>query len=122
MAVSFDIIEYICGLTDYTISKSVATNIAFKRGVSDVTDYEELTQKDNDLLLADVLTSLAFRPKKTASISQSHGNYSVTVGSEEMQDIDSLLVYARTLYKRWNEEIPDVVANASTGQFDWLDM
>lgn len=118
MSVQFDIIEYICGLTDYTISKSVATNIAFKRGVSDVIEYEELTQKDNDLLLADVLTSLAFRPKKTASVSQSHGNYSVTIGSEEAQDIDSLLVYARTLYKRWNEDVPEVLDNVGTLQ--WL--
>jgi hypothetical protein len=74
MAIEFDIIKYICGLTDYTISESVATNIALRRGVSEVTEYEELTQKDNDLLLADVLTSLAFRPKKTASWSKSKPN------------------------------------------------
>ena len=76
MAIEFDIIKYICGLTDYTISESVATNIALKRGVSEVTEYKELTQKDNDLLLADVLTSLAFRPKKTASWRKSSGHTS----------------------------------------------
>ena len=76
MAMEFDIIKYICGLTDYTISESVATNIALRRGVSEVTEYKELTQKDNDLLLADVLVSLRFRPKKTASWSKSSGSNS----------------------------------------------
>lgn len=120
MAIEFDIIKYICGLTDYTISESVATNIALRRGVSEVTEYKELTQKDNDLLLADILTSLAFRPKKTASTSQSHGGYSVSIGSEEMHDIDKLLEYAKKLYEKWEEPIPEMLNNI--GNLEWLDM
>lgn len=157
MSVYIDIIEYICGLTDFNISKSVATNIALKRGVSNVTTYEELTQKDNDLLLADVLVSLRFRPKKTASwskslgvtssennggytstTSKSHGGFSISEttgstggsgtssgsnesesrGSEEMGDISDLLEYAYSLYKKWDEPIPNFL-NKYSGNLEW---
>lgn len=81
MAIAFDILDYICGLTDYSISKSVATNIAFKRGVHNIENYDELTDKLRDLLLADVLVSLVFRPKKTASWSKSKGSDSTSTSS-----------------------------------------
>lgn len=113
---NFDIVKYICGLTDYDISESVATNIALERGLENAS-YHELTKKDKDLLLADVIFSLALRPKKTASISQSHGGYSVSKSGIEMHNLSELLRYARSLYIKWGEEAPDL---GGTGSLQWL--
>ncbi|MGM9970080.1 MAG: hypothetical protein ACI35S_06770 [Anaeroplasma sp.] len=118
---SFDIIKYICGLTDYNISESVATTIAIKRNVIGLTSITELTPKDNDLLLADVLFSLLLKPKKTASITVSHGDFSKSIGSEEMQSLGNLINYAKMLYAKWGEELPEI-AGMETGTLMWLDM
>lgn len=118
---SFDIIKYICGLTDFGISESVATDIAYKRGVNEIKAYSELTAKDKDLILADLLVSLLFKPKKTQSISQKHGGFSQSIGSMEMQSLGNLLGYAKSLYLKWGEEVPDIVEE-NTGDLQWLDM
>ena len=131
-----NILTYICGLTGYYISESVATNIALKRGVLNVTTFEELSERDIDLLEADVIFSLALRPPKTSSWSigsntsssgssftetKSHGGFTYTKtsgdgssnsndtksrGSEETGDITDLLEHGCHLYEKWNEPIP----------------
>jgi hypothetical protein len=68
-----NILTYIRSLTGYYISESVATNIALKRGVLNVKNFEELSEQDIDLLEADVIFSLALRPPKTSSWSKSEG-------------------------------------------------
>lgn len=131
-----NILTYICGLTGYYISESVATNIALKRGVINVKLFEELSERDIDLLEADVIFSLALRPPKTSSWStgysssgstsgftetKSHGGFTHTEtsgggssnsndtqsrGSEETGDITDLLEHGCHLYEKWNEPIP----------------
>lgn len=114
---SFDIIDYIVGLTDFSISRSMATNIARKRNVIDVVDYSELEERDKDLLLADVIYSIQLKPRKSASYSQSHGDYSVSMGSEEVGDISNLLAMADRLYAKWKEKNDIVV---EYGNLQWL--
>lgn len=74
---TFNILDYISGLTGYYIPYPVITNIAIRRGVAKVTLYGELTEKDKDLLEADVIFSLALRPPKTSSWSKSEGNNTI---------------------------------------------
>lgn len=121
MESNFDIIKYICGITDFGISESVATDIAYKRNIINIKEYSELTEKDRDLIMADLLFSLLFKPKKTASISQSHNGFSQSIGSSEMQSLGNLLSYARSLYLKWGESVPELLEQ-NTGELQWLDM
>ena len=66
-AIEFDILQYMSGLTGFTFDKAVLTRIALDRGVSEVTDYEELTQRQKDLITADLLLTAYLSPTTWAS-------------------------------------------------------
>lgn len=68
----FDIITYLEGLTAFVFDKAVLTRIAMERDVSDITDFKSLTQKQKDLLLADLLFVIYTSPNYTASQTNQH--------------------------------------------------
>ena len=52
---SFDIIRYMSSLTGYIFDDAVLERIALERSVADVASFSEITEKDKDLLTADLL-------------------------------------------------------------------
>jgi hypothetical protein len=62
MAIKFDILDFLSGLTGYVFDKSVLTRIAWERDVTDVTSYDELDAKTIDLLRADLLYTAYLSP------------------------------------------------------------
>ena len=78
---NFNIIDYLSGLTAYIFDKSVLVTIARDRGVTDIQTYEELEQRQKDLLLADLLFKVYIGANSSASYSQSNGNSKKSVGS-----------------------------------------
>lgn len=116
----FDIIKYISSLTGFAVDKSVCERIAVERGVADVTSIGELEQKDKDLLLADLLYTIYVSPNSSASLTQQHGAYSQTVGSQTINDKKGIYNTMIALYKKWNDEKSEAV-NAMEGGLQWLD-
>lgn len=109
--IEFDILQYMSGLTGFTFDKAVLTRIALDRGVSEVTEYEELTQKDRDLITADLLLTAYLSPTIWASFTQSHGSYKKGVGSQSMYNKEEILDWLRGIYEKYDdeklEEVPD---------------
>lgn len=115
----FDIIEYISTLAgNFILDAALCKRIAMERGVSSVTSYDELEQKQKDLLLADVLFAIYLSPDSTSSITQQHGAYTKTVGSQTINDKKCIYNTMIALYRKWDDEKLDSVEE---GTIQWLE-
>lgn len=113
----FDIITYLEGLTAFVFDKAVLTRIAMERDVSDIADFKSLTQKQKDLLLADLLFVIYTSPNYTASQTNQHGAYTKTIGSQRYDtktDIYNLMI---GLYKKYDDDKLELV---SSGGVSWI--
>lgn len=118
---TFDIIEYLSGLTGFVFDKAVLKRIAFDRGVEEVTDYTELEQSDKDLLLADLLYTVYLSPNVLASSTQSHGSYTKSIGSQTIYTEDRERLYNTfvAIYSKYNDDKLEEIKNLE-GTLQWL--
>jgi hypothetical protein len=71
----------------------------------DVYDESKVTERDRDLMTADLIyTAVLLRPSNTASLQQSHNGYQKTIGSEQDFYQDDKIQYAIRIYKRYTDE------------------
>jgi hypothetical protein len=119
---SFDIIEYLSGLTNFTFDKAVLKRIALDRGVIGIRSYSELTEQQKELLRADLLYEAYLAPAISASVSNSHGAFKQSVGSQQLNLADRERIYNSfsRIYRKYNDEkITEVEENTICMQ--WLD-
>lgn len=121
MAIKFDILDFLSGLTGYVFDKSVLTRIAWEREVTDVTSYDELDAKTVDLLRADLLYTAYLSPNTIAAHTNSHGSFSQTFGSQVISNAEKDRIYQTfmAIYEKYNDEKFDEVA-ISEGNLEWL--
>ena len=100
---SFDIIRYMSSLTGYIFDDAVLERIALERSVADVASFSEITEKDKDLLTADLLFVLYTSPTQSASLSKKHGQFSQSVGSQTITDKDGIFHTMMRLYTKWED-------------------
>lgn len=116
-AIEFDILQYMSGLTGFTFDKAVLVRIALDRGVADVTEYDELSDQDKDLITADLLLAAYLSPTIWASFSQSHGSYKKGIGSQSMYNKEEILDYLRGIYETYQDPMLDKVPDNSAHVF-----
>lgn len=116
-AIEFDILQYMSGLTGFTFDKAVLTRIALDRGVDEVTEYDELTQRDKDLLKADLLLTAYLSPNIWASFDQSHGSFKKGIGSQTVYNKEEILDYLRGIYGKYDDEMLNEVPDNSAHVF-----
>jgi len=105
MAISFNIINYLSGLTGFVFDKAVLERVAQDRGVDNVQSYSELEQQDKDLLLADLLFIIyTSSPDSSASYSTSHGSFKISVGSQTINEMRGIYNTMISLYKKWGDD------------------
>lgn len=116
---SFDIIRYMSSLTGYVFDDAVLERIALERNVAEVGSFSELSEKDKDLLTADLLFVLYTSPSKSASISKKHGQFSMSIGGQTITDKDNIFDIMMRLYTKWEdpkaEELEDI-----GGGLEWM--
>ena len=115
--IEFDILQFMSGLTGFTFDKAVLIRIALERGVSEVTEYEELNKRDIDLITADLLLTAYLSPTIWASFTQSHGSYKKGVGSQSMYNKEEILDYLRGIYEEYEDPMLDKVPDTSAHVF-----
>lgn len=105
----FDIIDYVANkLTGYTFTRKQLEYVVMDRGLQNVTDVTELTQRDKDLLTADCLRIIYTTPTQTSSQSDSHGDYTRSRGSQYISDKKRIYEWMLGLYRKWGEDpFPD---------------
>lgn len=117
---TFDIIEYLSGLTQFTFDKAVLRRIAFERDVIEVADYEELDTKTKDLLRADLLYAAYTSPNVWASSTNSHGSYTKTIGSQTIYAEEKERLYNTFvgIYKKYEDPMLEYFEDG--GDLQWL--
>ena len=112
--IEFDRLQYMSGLTGFTFDKAVLTRIALERGVDEVTEYDELTKRDRDLITADLLLTAYLSPTVWASFDQSHGSYKKGIGSQTMYNKEDIYNYLYNIYKLYEDEkLEELVDNSA---------
>lgn len=116
-AIEFDILQYMSGLTGFTFDKAVLTRIALERGVAEVTEFDELTKRDRDLITADLLLTAYLSPNVWASYSQEHGSNKKGIGSQTMYNKDEILGWLRGIYEEYDDPMIDQLPDNSARVF-----
>lgn len=119
----FDIISFVGNLTNYDISEEAIQGILIRRGLKSVKAYEELDERDVDLLTADVLYYIWMSPMQTASNSWQHGDASERRGSQKLTGKDKKLIEKAmySLYAKWGDPRAEEVTELST-TVQWIDI
>ena len=72
---------------------------------SDAYDDTVVTQRDRDLMTADIIfTTVFLRPSNTASLQQSHNGYQQSIGSEYDYSQKDKIKFAIGIYKKYNDD------------------
>jgi hypothetical protein len=121
MAIKFDILDFLSGLTGYVFDKSVLTRIAWEREVTDITSFDELDAKTIDLLRADLLYTAYLSPNTIAAHTNSHGSFSQTFGSQVITNAEKDRMYQTfmAIYGKYNDEKLEEITNIE-GTLQWL--
>lgn len=107
-------------LTGFTFERPVLERIALERNVQDVVSLEDLSQKDRDLILADMLFILYTSPTQTASLTKQHGAFSQTIGSQYISDKRNIYALMNKLYAKWGDPKLDDISDTAGGM-TWLE-
>ena len=116
---SFDIIRYMSSLTGYIFDDAVLERIALERSVADVASFSEITEKDKDLLTADLLFVLYTSPSQSASFSKKHGQFSQSGGSQTRTDEHNISSLMTRLHQKWEDQRAEEVENMGGG-LEWM--
>lgn len=116
---SFDIIRYMSSLTGYVFDDAVLERIALERNVAEVGSFAELSEKDKDLLTADLLFVLYTSPSQSASISKKHGQFSQSVGSQTITGKDNIFDIMMRLYQKWEDPKAEELEDMGGG-LEWM--
>lgn len=114
--IEFDLLDYMAGMTNFVFDKSVLERIALDRGVSEIDDYEDLTQENKDLILADLLYTAYTGPNVIANHTVQHGSFTKSVGAQTVNK-DELYQIFMGIYRRYD----DAMVNVVSGTVSWLD-
>lgn len=119
---TFDIIEYLSGITMFTFDKAVLKRIALDRDVADVTEYIFLDTKTKDLLKADLLYAAYLSPNVWASSTHSHGSYTKTIGSQTIYSEEKERLYNTfvDIYKKYDDPKLEEIESSGGGTLQWL--
>lgn len=117
---TFDIIEYLSGLTQFVFDKAVLKRIAYDRDVFDANDYEDIDAKTKDLLRADLLYTAYMSPNVWASSTNSHGSYAKTIGSQTIYTEEKERLYNTFvgIYKKYDDPMLEELEDS--GDLQWL--
>lgn len=122
MAIEFDIIKYISGLLGgFVFDKATLERIAFDRDVTDVTDYEELSEDTKALIKADLAYVAYYSPNIWASSSQSHGSYTKSNGPQTLYEGDRERLYNLfyNTYKKYDDAKLEEIIN-DDASLQWI--
>lgn len=122
MAQTFDIINYLSGMTNFVFDKAVLNNIALECGVSEVASFSELTQEQKDDCKIMLLETIVFGPYQTASSTNQHGNWTKTVGAQTITSaaLESIKAELRRLYKKKGDEDKIEALDDAGGVVQWI--
>lgn len=116
----FNIVKWLKNRIGYDVPTDKVEIIVMERGLQNVTDYAELTQKDKDLLLADVLFLLLTSATQTASKSWQSGGTTMTIGSQMLTGKAEFYNMMKGIYEKYDDPKLNI-AESLGGGVQWLE-
>lgn len=113
------IIEYVGSLVTYPIPKPTVERIIKERGLDTVTDWADISLRDKNLVLADLLLAMFTAPSNTGSRSRSHGDFSITIGGVVLTDKNDIYSLMMQLYKNPDKQLWEILD--SIGGCSWME-
>lgn len=101
----FDVVSYIGSLVGYPVPRSSLERIATERNLLTAEDWTEISRRDRNLALADILMVIFTSPSNTGSRSRSHGDFSITIGGVILTDKNDLYALMMKLYENPDKEL-----------------
>lgn len=122
-APKFDILDYLSGMTNFVFDKSVLNRVAIECEVSEIEAYADLTEENKDRCKIALLETIVFGPYQTASSTNQHGAYTLTIGAQTITSaaLESIKAELRRLYKKYDEEDKLEALDATDGEVKWID-
>jgi hypothetical protein len=119
MTSNFNVVEYLGSLIGYPIPLKAVERIATERGLINVTDWTDISRRDRNLVIADMLMVLFTSPSNTGSKTRSHGDFSVTIGGTIITDKNDIYSLMMKLYENPDAEIWENLKDV--GGCQWMD-
>lgn len=119
MADKFDIISYLGSLVTYPIPEKAIMRIAQERGVMTCADWTDLSRRDRNLCLADILMLMFTAPNNTGTKTKSHGDQTITVGGIQLYNKSELYSLMMSLYRKPDQELYEALEDV--GGCQWLE-
>lgn len=118
----FDIIDYLSGITNFIFDKSVLNRVALECEVAEVESFTDLTQEDKDKCKIALLETIVYGPYQTASSTNQHGAYTLTVGAQTITSaaLESIKAELRRLYKKYDDSDKLDALDATDGEMKWI--
>ena len=117
---SFNIINYLSGLTAFVFDKQILNNIALSRGLSECTSFEELTQQQKDLCFADELFIAYTSPNVIASSTNQHGTFTHTTGAQTINNKKDIYNIMCLIYQKYGESDKLYALSGFDGDVNWV--
>jgi hypothetical protein len=122
MALKFDILDYLSGMTNFVFDKSVLNRVAIDCGVAEIEHYTDLTEEMKDNCKMALLETIVYGPYQTASSTNQHGAYTLTIGAQTITStaLESIKTELRRLYKKYENEEKIDALSATDGEIKWI--
>lgn len=120
MESKFDIIDYLSGLTGFVFDKAILQRIALERQANLVESYEQLDDRQKDLMLADLLYTIYISPNSSASLTMQHGSYTKTIGSQTINSKSGIYNIMVGIYDKYEDPKLDLI-NDLSGGLSWME-
>ena len=121
-APAFDILDYLSGMTNFVFDKSVLSRVALECGVSEIEAFVDLTEEQKDRCKMALLETIVFGVYQTASTTNQHGAYTLTVGAQTITSkaLESIKSELRRLYRKYGEDDKLEALQESDGEVKWI--
>ena len=120
---SFDIHDFLSGLTGYTFDISVLKRVALECGVAEVAEYSELTEEQKDRCKIGLLETLLLTPYQSASQTDRHGEWQTQTGAQTLSaaNIERVKSELKGLYKKYGEEEKLESLENADANLEWME-
>lgn len=110
-------------MTNFVFDKAVLKRIALECEVAEVEAYVDLTEEDKDRCKIALLETIVYGPYQTASSTNQHGTYTLTVGAQTITSaaLESIKSELRRLYKKYGEDDKTDALDSTGGEMKWID-
>lgn len=122
-AYKFDILDYLSGLTNYVFDKSILNRVALECEVMGVERYADLTNEQKDRCKIALLETIVYGPYQTASSTNQHGAYTLTIGAQTITSaaLESIKAELKRLYKKYRETDKLDALDTTDGEIKWIE-